>query len=87
MTVANSSISNNSGTGAFNNQGTLAVSSCVLSGNLTGVYNNAGQDGASMTVTKSNISNNSFFGALNFLPLPDGSGCACMTISDSTVSK
>ena len=87
MTVANSIISNNSGTGVYNNQGTLAVSSCVLSGNSTGVYNYAAQDGASVTVTNSNISNNSLFGALNFLPLPDGSGCACMTISGSTVSN
>jgi hypothetical protein len=86
MTVANSIISNNSGTGAYNNQGTLAVSSCVLSGNSTGVYNNAGQDGASMTVTNSIISNNSGTGAFNFLPVDEG-GCACMTISGSTVSN
>ena len=48
MTVANSNISNNSGTGADNNQGTLSVSNCVLSGNSdTGIFNSG-------TVTVSN---------------------------------
>jgi hypothetical protein len=39
MTVANSIISNNSGSGAANNQGTLTVNNCVLSGNSTGIFN------------------------------------------------
>ena len=48
MTVANSNISNNSGTGADNNQGTLTVTSCVLSDNSNaGIFNSG-------TVTVSN---------------------------------
>jgi len=39
MTVADSIISNNSGSGAANNEGTLAVNSCVLAGNSTGIFN------------------------------------------------
>src|SRR5436190_19536619 len=39
-----------------------------------------------MTVANSIISNNSGTGAFNFLPVDEG-GCACMTISGSTVSN
>jgi hypothetical protein len=73
--------------GVYNNQGTLSVSNCVLSGNSTGLDNNAGQGGASMTVANSIISNNSATGVFNLLPFPDGGGCACMTITDSVVSN
>jgi hypothetical protein len=72
--------------GIWNQQGTLTVTSCVVSGNSSGaLYNDAGgSGGATMTVTNSNISNNSGAGASNWLPLSDGSGCACMTITNST---
>lgn len=55
MTVANSNISNNSGTGAYNNQGTLAVSNCILSGNSgTGIFNSG-----TATVSNCALSGNS----------------------------
>ena len=78
--------------GISNNQGTLSISNCVLSGHsIAGLYNYAGQDsvGASMTVASSVISNNSNIGALNVFPFQfsGGSGCACMTITDSVVSN
>src|SRR5262245_8251559 len=47
----------NAQVGVYNNQGTVSVSNCVLSGNSSaGLYNHAG---ASMTVANSSISNNS----------------------------
>ena len=53
----------NAQVGVYNNQGTVSVSNCVLSGNSSaGLYNHAG---ASMTVANSNISNNSGTGAYN----------------------
>jgi predicted outer membrane repeat protein len=53
----------NAQVGVYNNQGTVSVSNCVLSGNSgAGLYNHAG---ASMTVANSNISNNSGTGADN----------------------
>jgi predicted outer membrane repeat protein len=60
--------------GISNNQGTVSVSNCVISGNsVAGLYNyagNAGQGsvGASMTVANSIISNNSGTGAYNVFP-------------------
>jgi predicted outer membrane repeat protein len=54
--------------GISNNQSTVSVSNCVLSGNsVAGLYNFVGQDpgDASMTVANSIISNNSGTGALN----------------------
>ena len=61
--------------GIWNQQGTLSVSNCVLSGNSSaGLYNDASQGsiGASMTVASSIISNNAGTGAFNVLapPLP-----------------
>ena len=51
----------NAQVGVYNNQGTVSVSNCVLSGNSSaGLYNHTG---ASMTVANSNISNNSGTGA------------------------
>jgi predicted outer membrane repeat protein len=79
----------NAQVGIWNNQGTVSVINCVLSGNsFTGLYNYAagGSDGASMTVANSIISNNAGEGAINWLP-SDGGGCACMTITDSVVSN
>jgi len=76
--------------GISNNQGTVSVSNCVISGNsIIGLYNyaGAGSEGASMTVANSNISNNSGTGVFNLVPFPDGRGCACMTITDSVVSS
>lgn len=78
--------------GISNNQGTLSVGNCVISGHsFAALYNYAGQDsvGASMTVANSIISNNSGTGALNVFPMQfsGGSGCACMTITDSVVSN
>ena len=77
--------------GISNNQGTVSVSNCILSGHsFTGLYNHAGQDpgaGASMTVANSIISNNSGTGAFNLVPFPNGSGCACMTIRHSFVGN
>ena len=58
----------NAQVGVYNNQGTVSVSNCVLSGNsAAGLYNNSSQNsiGASMTVANSNISNNSGTGAYN----------------------
>src|SRR6476660_4176969 len=53
----------NAQVGVYNNQGTVSVSNCALSGNSSaGLYNHAG---ASMTVANSNISNNSGTGADN----------------------
>ena len=53
----------NAQVGVYNNQGTVSVSNCVLSGNSSaGLYNHTG---ASMTVANSNISNNSGTGADN----------------------
>jgi predicted outer membrane repeat protein len=53
----------NAQVGVYNNQGTVSVTNCVLSGNSgAGLYNHAG---ASMTVANSNISNNSGTGADN----------------------
>ena len=53
----------NAQVGVYNNQGTVSVSNCVLSGNSSaGLYNHVG---ASMTVANSNISNNSGTGADN----------------------
>ena len=53
----------NAQVGVYNNQGTVSVSNCVLTGNSgAGLYNHAG---ASMTVANSNISNNSGTGADN----------------------
>ena len=53
----------NAQVGVYNNQGTLTVSNCVLSGNSSaGLYNYAG---ASMTVANSIISNNSGTGVDN----------------------
>jgi len=74
--------------GISNNQGTVSVSNCVISGNsFAGLDNEAGEDGsgASMTVANSIISNNSVTGAFNLVTFPNGSGCACMTITDSGV--
>jgi parallel beta-helix repeat protein len=49
--------------GVYNNQGTVSVSNCALSGNSSaGLYNHVG---ASMTLANSNISNNSGTGADN----------------------
>ena len=78
--------------GISNNQGTVSVSNCVISGtSYRGLDNDAGQgsDGASMTVANSIISNNSGTGAFNVFPMQfsGGSGCACMTIADSVVSN
>jgi hypothetical protein len=77
--------------GISNNQGTVSVSNCVLSGHsFAGLYNDAGQDpgaGASMTVANSIISNNSGTGAFNLVPFPNGNGCACMTIRHSFVGN
>jgi hypothetical protein len=63
--------------GIWNQQGTLSVSNCVLSGNSSaGLYNDATQSfiGASITVANSIISNNAGTGALNLFapPLPTG---------------
>src|SRR6478752_1771 len=53
----------NAQVGVYNNQGTVSVSNCALSGNSgAGLHNHAG---ASMTVANSNISNNSGTGADN----------------------
>jgi hypothetical protein len=63
--------------GISNNQGTLFVSNCVISGNsVAGLYNDAGQgsDGASMTVANSMISNNSGTGAFNVFPMQFNGG-------------
>jgi hypothetical protein len=60
----------NAQVGVYNNQGTLSVSNCVLSGNSTAALDNdagEGSGGASMTVANSIISNN-FDGAVNVLP-------------------
>jgi hypothetical protein len=80
--------------GISNNQGTVSVSNCVISGNsFAGLYNYTGDGpdaGASMTVANSIISNNSGTGAVNRLPFQiDASGhpCACMTITDSVLSN
>jgi predicted outer membrane repeat protein len=75
--------------GIWNQQGTLTVTNCVLSGNsFNGLYNDGGSSGgASMAVANSIISNNSRTGVFNVLPSPDGSGCACMTITDGVVSN
>jgi Right handed beta helix region len=78
--------------GISNNQGTVSVSNCVISGHsVAGLYNYAGQgsDGASMTVANSIISNNSGTGAFNLFPMQfsGGGGRACMTITDSVVSN
>jgi hypothetical protein len=92
-TISGLSITNG-GVGIWNQQGTLTVSNCVLSGNsFSGLYNNADQgssSGASMTVANSIISNNSGTGAANVFPFQfdaSGGGCACMTITDSVVSN
>jgi predicted outer membrane repeat protein len=82
----------NAQVGVLNEQGTLSVSNCVLSGNsIAGLYNRAKDSvGASMTVANSIISNNSGTGAINLFPFQlDASGhpCACMTITDSVVSN
>jgi hypothetical protein len=79
----------NAQVGISNNQGTVSVINCVLSGNsFAGLYNYAagGSDGVSMTVANSIISNNAGEGAINWLP-SDGGVCACMTITDSVVSN
>jgi predicted outer membrane repeat protein len=58
--------------GIYNQQGTLTVSNCVVSGNsFAGLYNDASQSfiGASMTVTTSIISNTGT-GAINVLAPP-----------------
>jgi parallel beta helix pectate lyase-like protein len=53
----------NAQVGVYNNQGTVSVSDCVLSGNSSaGLYNHTG---ASMTVANSSINNNSGTGAYN----------------------
>ena len=53
----------NAQVGVYNNQGTVSVINCALSGNSgAGLYNHVG---ASMTVANSNISNNSGTGAYN----------------------
>src|SRR6266540_132613 len=92
-TISGLSITNGR-VGIWNQQGTLTVSNCVLSGNsFSGLYNNADQgpsSGASMTVANSIISNNSGTGAANVFPFQfdaSGGGCACMTITDSVVSN
>jgi hypothetical protein len=56
--------------GISNNQGTVSVSNCVISGNsIAGLYNYAGQvSGAFMTVANSIISNNSGTGVFNLFP-------------------
>jgi hypothetical protein len=61
--------------GIWNQQGTLSVSNCVVSGNSSaGLYNDASQSfiGASMTVTNSIISNNAGTATYNLFapPLP-----------------
>ena len=90
----------NAQVGVWNEQGTITVSNCVLSGNsFAGLYNHAGYDygGASMTVANSLINNNSGMGAMNVFP-PSKAGnsvdqpsigipCACMTITDSVVGN
>jgi hypothetical protein len=87
--------------GIWNEQGTLSVSNCVLSGNSnTALFNDAGSSGASMTVANSIISHNSGTGAFNLVPFSTlarnpadqssgGNPCAgvCVTISDSVVSN
>ena len=78
MTVANSNISNNSGTGA-DNQGTLTVSSCVLSGNSgAGIFN-----GGTLTVSNCALSGNSGDGIANHA---FSSGEARLTLVNSNVS-
>jgi hypothetical protein len=65
--------------GIWNQQGTLSVSNCVLSGNSSaGLYNDASEasTGASMTVANSIISNNSGTGALNARALPNPLGAS-----------
>jgi predicted outer membrane repeat protein len=63
MTVANSNISNNSGTGA-DNQGTLTVSSCVLSGNSNAGISNSGTVTVSNCALSGNSGGMSSFGTL-----------------------
>jgi hypothetical protein len=90
ITVSVSGLSiRNAQYGISNNQGTLSVSNCVLSGNsVAGLYNSAGRSGgASMTVANSIIGNNSGTGAVNVFPFPGSPACACMTITDSVVSN
>jgi hypothetical protein len=86
----------NGGVGIWNQQGTVSVSNCVLSGNsFAALYNNyaaQGSGGASMTVANSIVSNNSGTGAVNMFPVflgggPSGFPCSCMTITDSVVSN
>jgi hypothetical protein len=90
----------NAQVGVYNNQGTLSVSNCVLSGNSSGTGQDTG--GASMTVANSIISNNTRAGVINVFPMQFSAGnklarrsadqssggvpCACMTITDSVVS-
>jgi len=65
--------------GIWNQQGTLSVSNCVLSGNSSaGLYNDASEasTGASMTVANSIISNNSGTGAFNARALPNPLGAS-----------
>ena len=92
----------NAQVGVYNNQGTVSVSNCVLSGNsAAGLYNNSSQNsiGASMTVANSNISNNSGTGAYNNQGTLAVSNCALsgnsgdgmsnfetLTVSDCVIS-
>ncbi len=90
VTISGLSVSN-AQSGIVNDQSTVLVSHCVISGNsFAGLDNEAGSSaGASMTVANSVISNNSGRGAFNLFPFlfSGGSGCACMTITDSVVSN
>lgn len=81
----------NAGSGILNDQSTVSVSNCVISGNsFAGLDNEAGSAaGASMTVAECIISNNSGKGVFNVFPslVNGGNGCACMTITDSVISN
>jgi predicted outer membrane repeat protein len=76
----------NAQVGVYNNQGTLSVSNCVLSGNSSvGLYNaGQGSGGVSMAVANSIISNNSF-GLFN--DAGQGSGGASMTVANSFIGN
>ena len=73
--------------GIWNQQATLSVSNCLLSGNSSAaLYNDASQapTGASMTVANSIISNNSGTGAFNARALPYPLGASITSGRNST---
>src|SRR5947207_1094346 len=81
VTISGLTITNGTG-GIYNDNATLTVSSCMISGNSGDGISNGWYDYSTLTLSNCTISGNSGYGISNFT----GSGESYVQISDSVVS-